>query len=667
MTHRAEDQLAARLRSVADRLREGEPMLARSQAETLCAQHPQEADSWILLAAAHNALDDRDAARTALLRALAIAPDHPAANNNIGNLALAQGNPRAARDYFATALQRDPSHLGARLNLAATYLQLDDHAAALHVLELALAQAPQLADAHFLQGLCLEAAGRHREAIDAYAQAERLAPTDARYPYQRGLALEECKRHEEAKDAFAVALVSDPHSIPALAQLVFMHRRLCDWKDLPALSARLLSAVRSGLPGATAFSFLSEPATAFDQLQCARSQARMVMASIGLGPMSQRRPLARHALPASIRVGFLSNGFGAHPTGLLTVALFEELRSQAGIETHLFALNPDDGGPMRQRLQSAAIHWHDVAAQPADVIAQRIAATGIEVLFDLRGWGGGGMPQVLALRPAPLQVNWLAYPGTSGAPWIDYILADRFVVPERLVPHFSEAIAWLPRCFQPNDTRRHVPPPPSRADCGLPDSGVVFCCFNNSYKISPETFERAMAVLRGVPDSVLWLLAGPGHADERLRTKACAAGIDPARLVFMAKQPHAEYLARLQHADLFLDTNPYNAHTTASDALWAGCPLLTCPGETFAARVAGSLNHHLGLSTMNVSSDTDFVRRAIELGSDPHLLRAMRVEVGQRKQDSSLFDMAGFAADFSAMIWSMVQRHRRGLPPATIG
>lgn len=667
MTRRAEDQLSARLRSVAERLREGEAMLAKSQAQTLCAQHPREADAWILLAAAHNALNERDAARTALLRALAIAPDHPAANNNIGNLALAQGNPRAARDYFAAALKRDPSHLGARLNLAATYLQLDDPAAALQMLELALAQAPDLADAHFLQGLCLEAAGRHREAIDAYARAERLAPTDARYPYQRGLALEECKRHEEASAAFAVALGRDPNAIPALAQLVFMRRRLCDWKDLPALSARLLNAVRSGLPGATAFSFLSEPATASDQLQCARSQARMVMASTGPEPMSQRRPLPRHALPAPVRVGFLSNGFGAHPTGLLTVAMFEELRSQAGIQTHLFAVNPDDGGPMRQRLQSAAMHWHDLAAQPAEVIAQRIAATGIEVLFDLRGWGGGGMPQVLALRPAPLQVNWLAYPGTSGAPWIDYILADRFVVPERLVPHFSEAVAWLPRCFQPNDTRRHVPPPPSRADCGLPHDGVVFCCFNNSYKIGPETFERAMAVLRGVPDSVLWLLAGPGRADQRLQAAAHAAEVDPARLIFMTKQPHAEYLARLQHADLFLDSNPYNAHTTASDALWAGCPLLTCPGETFAARVAGSLNHHLGMPAMNVDSDVGFIRRAIELGSHPEQLRTLRAEVGQRKQDSSLFDMAGFAADFSAMIHSMVQRHRHGLAPAALG
>ena len=667
MTERSEDLLAAQLRGVAECLHQGDPLLARSRAEALCAQHPQHPDPWVLLAAAHNALNQPEAARTALLRALANAPDHPAANNNLGSLELAQGNPAAARDCFAAVLQHQPSHLGARLNLAATYLQLDDPAAALQVLAIALAQAPQLADAHFLHGLCLQAAARHGEAIDAYAQAGHLAPTDARFPYQRGLALEECKRHEEASDAFAAALVRDPDAIPALAQLVFLRRLLCDWQDLAPLSARLLGAVRSGQPGATAFSFLSEPATASDQLQCARSQARVVLAKVASKPVLQRPPVSTHHLPAPIRAGFLSNGFGAHPTGLLTVALFETMRSQAGLETHLFALTPDDGSPMRQRLQNAAMHWHDAAGRSPDWVAQRIADARIDILFDLRGWGGGGMPEILARRPAPLQVNWLAYPGTSGAPWIDYILADRFVVPERLAVCFSEAVAWLPRCFQPSDTRRLIPQPPSRADCGLPDSGVVFCCFNNSYKLNPETFERAMAVLRGVPDSVLWLLAGPGRADQRLQAAARAAGVDPARLVFMTRQPHAEYIARLQHADLFLDSNPYNAHTTASDALWAGCPLLTCPGETFAARVAGSLNHHLGMAAMNVDNDADFVRRAIELGGHPEQLRALRAEVGQRKLDSSLFDMAGFAADFSAMIQSMVQRHRRGLPPATIG
>jgi predicted O-linked N-acetylglucosamine transferase (SPINDLY family) len=209
----------------------------------------------------------------------------------------------------------------------------------------------------------------------------------------------------------------------------------------------------------------------------------------------------------------------------------------------------------------------------------------------------------------------------------------------------------LTGCFQPSDTQRAIAPAPSRAECGLPErthsGGVVYCCFNNSYKLNPTSFARMMTVLRGVPGSVLWLLSGPGRADDRLREAAQAAGIDPTRLVFMRKLPHAEYLARYRHADLFLDTHPYNAHTTASDALWAGCPVLTCPGETFASRVAGSLNHHLGMEAMNAADEQSFVAHAIQLGNDPTALAALREELARcRERKEGLFDMAAFAENF---------------------
>ncbi|MGH8031813.1 MAG: UDP-N-acetylglucosamine-peptide N-acetylglucosaminyltransferase, partial [Luteimonas sp.] len=259
-------------------------------------------------------------------------------------------------------------------------------------------------------------------------------------------------------------------------------------------------------------------------------------------------------------------------------------------------------------------------------------------------------PEVLAMRPARVQVNWLAYPGTSGAPWIDAVLADAVVLPDALAAHFSERVLRLPRCFQPSDTSRELPPPAARGAYGLPESGVVYCCFNNSYKLNPASMARALAVLAQVDDSVLWLLSGPGRADARLRQVATNAGIDPARLVFMAKQPQPEYLARLQRADLFLDTNPYNAHTTASDALWAGCPVLTRPGDSFAARVAASLNHHLGLPEMIVDSDAAFIERAVALGRDPAALHALRERVAQARTASGLFDMSAFAADFAAAV-----------------
>jgi predicted O-linked N-acetylglucosamine transferase (SPINDLY family) len=351
-----------------------------------------------------------------------------------------------------------------------------------------------------------------------------------------------------------------------------------------------------------------------------------------------------------LRVGFLSNGFGAHPTGLLIVALLEQLAAAGRLDLHLFALTGDDGSAIRARLQAAATQVHAVGAQSHQQIAARIRDTAIDVLFDLRGWGGGGTPQVLAMHPAPVQVNWLAYPGTSGADWIDHVLADAFVLPAPLAAGFSEQVRYLPRAFQPSDNTRVLAAPPSREACGLPAQGVVLCCFNNSYKLNPRSVQRLFAVLHGVPGSVLWLLSGPGNADARLRSAARQAQLDPARLVFMHKLPHPDYLARYQHADLFLDTHPYNAHTTASDALWAGCPVLTCPGATFASRVAGSLNHHLGLAHMNVADDRAFVATAIALGNDAPALQALRAELALRRHDSGLFDMAGCARDFSAVV-----------------
>ena len=372
------------------------------------------------------------------------------------------------------------------------------------------------------------------------------------------------------------------------------------------------------------------------------------MIASSLHPLPAVERASREGEP--IRLGFLSNGFGAHPTGLLTVAFLEALADVDGVEAHLFALNPDDASPIRRRL-AAATQLHDVALRPHRVVAEAIRHASIDVLYDLRGWGGGGAPEVLAMRPAPVQVNWLAYPGTSGAPWIDYILADDVVLPAALAPHFSETVVHMPRAFQPSDTRRALAPPPPRGECGLPESGVVFCCFNNSYKLNPRSMGRMFEVLRAVEDSVLWLLSGPGRADERLRAQAAAADIDPMRLVFMPKQPHTAYLARLQLADLFLDTNPYNAHTTASDALWAGCPVVTCPGATFASRVASSLLKALGLTEL-VADDRDADARA-----------ALKTRLADARERSPLFDMTRFADDFAAIARRMVLAWREGRAP----
>lgn len=547
-------------------------------------------------------------------------------------------------------VRRHPGHPGTWILLAEAELDAGDARAGEAACRRALALAPGHPEALARLGRAQWMLGRHGDAADSLRSAAAAAPGHPGIALWLGHALEDAGEAEEAADAYARAHALAPGEPRIAAYLLAWRRRLCDWRGLDGLSAQVRAAVRSGRAAVEPFAFLAEDATAAEQLQCARGWAAPLAASVRPMPAAPVRPVDR-----PLRLGFLSNGFGAHPTGLLVVAMMEAMAAAGRAEPHLFALNPDDGSRVRQRL-SAATRLHPLEGLDDGRVAQAIRGAGIDVLFDLRGWGGGGRPGVLAMRPAPVQVNWLAYPGTSGAPWIDYVLADGFVLPETLAPHFSERVVRLPRCFQPSDTTRDLPDPPSREVCGLPPSGVVFCCFNNSYKLNPRSVSRALRVLGGVPGSVLWLLSGPGRANQRLREQAAAHGIEPGRLVFMDKQPHAAYLARLQLADLFLDTSPYNAHTTASDALWAGCPVLSCPGDGFAARVAGSLNHHLGLPGMNARDDAGFIEQATALGNDREALRVLRAQVADRRRESGLFDMDGFAADFVSAAAAMAGR-----------
>lgn len=536
-------------------------------------------------------------------------------------------------------VRRHPAHPLAWVMLAEAELDAGDARAGEAASRRALALAPGHPEALARLGRAQWMQGRHAEAANSLRAAAAGAPAHPGIALWLGHALEDAGEPEAAARAYARAHSLAPDEPRIAAHLLAWRRRLADWTGVDVLSAQVRAAVRSGRAAVEPFAFLAEDATAGEQLQCARGWAE------GLARAARPLPPAPPRAAGPLRLGFLSNGFGAHPTGLLTVAMLEAIAASGAASLHLFALNADDGSEVRRRL-AAATQLHALTGRDDAGVAAAIRQSAVDVLFDLRGWGGGGRPQVLAMRPAPVQVNWLAYPGTSGAPWIDYVLADGFVLPDAVAAHFSEKAVHLPRCFQPSDTTRALAPPPPRDACGLPAGGVVFCCFNNSYKLNRRSMERAFRVLAGVPGSVLWLLSGPGRADERLRRRAADHGVEPGRLVFMDKQPHPAYLARLQLADLFLDTHPYNAHTTASDALWAGCPVLTTPGATFASRVAGSLNHHLGMAEMNVADDEAFVGRAIALGNDRRALHALRARLAECRRHGGLFDMAAFARDF---------------------
>ncbi|MGA9334118.1 MAG: tetratricopeptide repeat protein [Rudaea sp.] len=644
-------------------LQQGDLDAAQRAIERALKLAPQSVESLCNMASVFTAGDRLDEAERALRRALNLSPQHAGALNNLGSLLDARGDYHGAADCFARAIKHRPDYERAWLNQAAALLAIRQLERAQSSARRAIALAPHWGDAHFLLGNILAAGGQESEALAAYRQAARLAPGNAQFQYQLGLALDSAGDFSGAWHAYQTCLNNSPDFWPALSQLTYMHRRRCDWRALPALSRRLIEGIEHDADGIAPFSMLVEDTTPAQQLRCARNFAAGCEARVE--PVRERlapRPHARRDGP--IRIGFIAAGFGDHPTTLLIVELIERLRDSS-LQTLGYATNRDDKGVLRKRLAKAFHQFRDLSGFSLEEMLHKIREDQPDILIDLDGYCEGSCPELLALRPAPLQVNWLTYPGTLGAPWCDYLIADRFVIPTEQRMHYSEKIATLPRCYQPSDTGRQIPEPPSRTEMGLPAEGVVFACFNHSWKYTLRSLARWMRILKSVPDSVLWLLAGPpgSGADEHLCGAAKAAGVDPQRLIFALRTPHTEHLGRYRHIDLFLDTNPYNAHTTACDALWVGCPVLTLPGATFASRVAGSLNHHLGMHECNAATDHDYIETAVRLALHPDDLRSLRERLAKACKRSGLFDMGAFAHDFEVALTMMFRNFEHGNEP----
>ncbi len=622
----------------------------------------QSAPNWLALASLYRSLDQREDVIASLRRAAAVAGADADAWQQIATLALAVGDVDLAQSALREVIRTDPARLRPRLDLASIELEAGQVARAEASVRAAVALAPEDADVAFVLGTVLGSQNKHAAAAVAYAQAVGIAPQHLRAWFNLGVARDEAREYKQAAAAFARVLEIDPDQHAARAHLLFLKRRLADWQGLEELSDQVRAAAATGAAGIEPFGFLAEPASPAEQLRCARTRAAEASLTVG----AEHRPrIVSTTDHAPLRVGFVSSGFNQHPTAALIVELIERMRSSE-VVTLGFATSAGDGGELRRRLRRGFHEFRDVSGLSMPALARNLASSGAEILIDLRGYGGGGVPEAFALRPAPIQVNWLAYPGTSGAQFVDYLIADRFVVPAHLREHYSEQVAWLPYCFQPSDSTRSIDPPPSRALCGLPATGVVFASFNNGYKIGPEPFAAWLEILAAVPGSVLWLLDAPEPVfAANLRGQASGAGLDPQRLRFQRKLPHSDYLARFAHVDLFLDTWPYNAHTTASDALWAGCPLLSWPGETFASRVAGSLLRTLGLGRQLVVDSRDaYIERAVQLGNEPEQLKALRAELARRRRIAPLFDMDRFAQHFAAALRHMSERHRAGQAPA---
>ncbi|HYB08185.1 MAG TPA: hypothetical protein VEJ16_00775, partial [Alphaproteobacteria bacterium] len=462
----------------------------------------------------------------------------------------------------------------------------------------------------------------------------------------------------DAIGCFERALALQPHSGNALRLLTYLAKQICDWSAFADLDRRIVEAVRRDTAGITPFTVVVGPSTSADQLRAARTHLRGMKID-KLSPIYRGEP-RRHE---RIRLGYLSADFHDHATSYLMAGLFER-HDREKFELFAYSFGPDQRDSSRARLRKAFDRFFDLRPMRDAEAARLLAEHEIDIAVDLKGYTGGARPAILARRPAPIQVNYLGYPATMGAHFIDYVVADPIGVPIDEQPYFTERIVHLPNCYQANDRERRIAErTPTRVACGLPERGFVFASFNSGLKLTPVFFDIWMRLLKAVPESVLWLLRDNPWAEANLRKEAEARGVSAGRLVFAPRAPLAEHLARQRCADLFLDTLPCNAHTTASDALWVGLPVLTCVGGTFAGRVAASLLNAVGLPELVTRSLEEYEAIAFGLASDPAHLAGIRAKLARNRLTTPLFDTGLFRRHLEAAYFEMWRVWQRGEVP----
>ena len=522
----------------------------------------------------------------------------------------------------------------------------------------ALALDPRSAELWNNRGTVQAAAGQLDAALSSFDRAAGLNPDFTGATANRGNVLFALQRYADAIPDYEKILRLDPSYPYALGNLVFCKLQCGDWRDLDALRARALAGLEAGRRSVTpalATALLDAPA------QLLRAMQIVARDRCPPRPAMWQGERYRHD---RIRVAYVSSDFHAHATAVLMAGVFEH-HDRRRFETIAVSLGPADGSPMRARLQRSFDRFIDAAGNSDAQIASMMRQAEIDVAVDLKGYTSHARPGIFSFRPAPVQVNYLGFPATMGAAFIDYIVADRLTVPVTDEPFFSEQVVRLPDCYQPNDrTRATAGRIPSRAAAGLPESGFVFCCFNNSFKIRPRIFDIWMRLLREIGGSVLWLLADNPSAVANLRREAVRRGIDAARLVFAPRAGLEDHLSRQPLADLFLDTLPYNAHTTASDSLWAGVPLVTCMGGTFAGRVAASILTAALLPELIAPTLHDYEALALSLAREPARLASIRTKLARSRDICPLFDVARFTRHLEAAYAAMWQRAERGETPA---
>lgn len=625
-------------------------------------------------------------------RAAKLRPDSAETHYNLAVALSVSGDHEEAAGHYKQALDRNPRHANARNNYAATLLQQGHLCEALDQYNELISIDPTLADAHNNRGMVLQALQRFDDAVGDYDRSIALKPNFPEAYVNRGNALQELGRVDDALASFKAAVALRPDFADAHNNIgnIHSHRgafeeaiaaydrglslqpgdsearsmrfaakmHLCRWSDFENERSELLSSIRRGLP-VSPFIALTISSSIADHLSCAKQFN-------GTRFPPSKDPVWRSEVYSHdrIRVAYISGDFREHPVAYLMAGLFEQ-HDRSRFDVTAISFGPKQDSEITRRLHAAFERFIDVRSKADQEIAALVRQLEIDIAVDLVGSLQGARPGIFAQRAAPIQVNYLGYPGTMGVPYFDYVIADRTVLPKEEAGFYVEKVAWLPDCYLvTDDTRAVAAATPTRSELGLPESGFVFCCFNQFYKINPTVFDVWMRLLREADGSVLWLREHSTPASQNLRAEAQRRGVAPERLIFAPRAPlAAQHLARQRQADLFLDTLPYNAHTTATEALWTGLPVITCMGTSFAGRVAASINRAIGMPELVTRSLAEYEALAVKIAQNPGFHADLKDKLGRNRQTHPLFDTARFARHIEACYESMWRRYRDGRPP----
>ena len=502
--------------------------------------------------------------------------------------------------------------------------------------------------AYLSWGTIVEQVGKSEEAIEVWSSAfnnpliDHPSHSDSKIKLLNniGRVQENLRRYNESEATLFKSLLTDPNQGPVLHHWIHLRQKQCAWPVIYGTQHTQEEVMSSASP----LSMLGLSADPKDQLASAK---KFVQEKVG--QFARMVPFKHKYGHPKLKIGYLSSNLSMHAVSLLTVELFET-HNRDNVEVHAFCWSPEDGTPFRERVRSAFDHFHPVAGLSDEAVAELIKFHEIDVVVDLQGLTSGARPDLIARGAAPVQVAYLGYPGSSAMPYVDFVVADHFIMPLELLPHFTEKPLYLPTVFQVSDSKRPIAATPARESFGLPEDQLIFCAFNNNYKFTPEVFESWMRILRACPNSILWLLEDNVWSKTNLTNAAMAHGILPNRLRFAGRINPADYLARFRAADLFLDTTPYNAGTTANDALWAGLPILTLSGQTYVSRMAGSLLNSIGLNGLIAFTHDEYERKAIDLYKNPAKLAQYRQDLAQAKENKKLFNTQVFCQEFESAL-----------------